>query len=73
MENVSVLVAIGVSREDRRETIGVADGMKEDLTSGERFVKGVIERGLRSVRFMVGDGCTVLVSTVVSMLQQSKY
>ena len=30
VENVSVLVAIGVNKEGRREVIGVAEGMKED-------------------------------------------
>ena len=30
VENVSVLVAIGVDSEGRREVIGVAEGMKED-------------------------------------------
>lgn len=36
VENVSVLVAIGVDRDGRREVIGVAEGMKEDSASWEQ-------------------------------------
>ena len=39
VENVSVLVAIGVNKEGRREVIGVAEGMKEDGDSWEQFVR----------------------------------
>ncbi len=33
VENVSILVAIGVDREGHREVIGVTEGMKEDSAS----------------------------------------
>ena len=41
VENVSVLVAIGVDSEGHREVIGVTEGMKEDGDSWEQlsFVK----------------------------------
>ena len=55
VENVSVLVAIGVDSEGHREVIGVAEGMKEDGDSWEQFVRGMIERGLKGVRLVVGD------------------
>ena len=38
VENVSVLVAIGINREGHREVIGVAEGMKEDSASWEQFL-----------------------------------
>ena len=38
--------------------------MKEDSASWEQFVRGMIERGLRGVRLVVGDRCAGLVSTV---------
>ena len=38
VENVSVLVAVGVDSEGHREVIGVAEGMKEDSASWEQFV-----------------------------------
>ena len=47
VENVSVLVAIGVDDTGHREVVGVAEGMKEDRASWEQFVRSLIERGLR--------------------------
>ena len=41
VENVSVLVAIGVNAEGHREVIGVAEGMKEDRDSWEQFVRSM--------------------------------
>ena len=73
VENVSVLVAIGVGRDGHREVIGVAEGMKEDSASWEQFVRGMIERGLKGVRLVVGDRCAGLVSTVSSMLPDARY
>ena len=72
VENVSVLVAIGVDSEGHREVIGVAEGMKEDGDSWEQFVRGMIERGLKGVRLVVGDRCAGLVSTVNSMLPKAR-
>ena len=72
VENVSVLVAIGVSTEGRREAIAVDEGMREDAASRERFFRSVIERGLRGVGLVVGDRCAGLVSTVNSMLPNAR-
>ena len=38
VENVSVLVAIGIGGDGHREVIGVAEGMKEDSASWEQCV-----------------------------------
>ena len=73
VENVSILIAIGVSKDGHREVIGVAEGMKEDSASWEQFVRSMIERGLKGVRLVVGDRCAGLVSTVGSMLPKAKY
>ena len=62
VENVSVLVAIGVT-----------EGMREDAASWEQFMRSMIERGLKGVRLVVGDRCAGLVSTVNSMLPRAKY
>lgn len=72
VENVSVLVAIGIDREGHREVIGVTESMKEDRASWEQFVRSMIERGLRGVGLVVGDRCAGLVSTVSSMLPNAK-
>ena len=73
VENVSVLVAIGINAEGHREVIGVTEGMREDSASWEQFLRGMIERGLKGVRLVVGDRCAGLVSTVDSMLPKARY
>lgn len=73
VENVSILVAIGVSKDGHREVIGVAEGMREDSASWEQFFRGMIERGLKGVRLVVGDRCAGLVATVDSMLPKARY
>ena len=37
MENVSVLVAIGINAEGHREVIGVTEGMREDSVVPEKL------------------------------------
>ena len=56
-ENVSILAAIGVSKDDHREVIGVAEGMREDSASREQSFRGMVERGLKGVRLVAGDRC----------------
>jgi len=73
VENVSVLVAIGVDAEGRREVIAVDEDMREDAASWEQFFRGMIERGLSGVRLVVGDRCAGLVATVNSMLPKARY
>ena len=73
VENVSLLVAIGVNKDGHRKAVGVAEGMREDSASWEQFFHGMIERGLKGVRLVVGDRCAGLVSTVDSMLPKARY
>ena len=73
VENVSILVAIGVDDTGHREVIGVAEGMKEDKSSWEQFIRSLIERGLKGVRLVVGDRCAGLVATVAGMLPDARY
>ena len=73
VENVSVLVAIGINADGHREVIAVDEGMREDSASWEQFFRGMIERGLSGVRLVVGDRCAGLVATVNSMLPKAKY
>ena len=60
VENVSVLVAIGINAEGHREVIGVTEGMREDRASWEQFFRGMVERGLKGIRIVVGDRCAGL-------------
>ncbi len=64
VENAGILVAIGVDPEGHREVIGVAGGMREDAAGWEQSVRGMIERGLKVVRLVVGDRCAGPVATV---------
>ena len=73
VENVSVLVAIGVDQDGHREIIAVDEGMREDRASWEQSVRSMIERGLRGVRLVVGDRCAGLISTVNSRLPGARY
>ena len=73
VENVSILVAIGIGSDGRREVIGVAEGMKEDATSWNSFVSSLISRGLTGVRLVTGDRCAGLVNTVSELLPQARY
>lgn len=73
IENVSVLVAIGVGSDGHREVIGVAEGMKEDAASWSSFVSSLISRGLAGVRMVTGDRCAGLVSTVGGLLPGARY
>ena len=73
VENVGILVAIGVSEDGHREVIGVAEGMREDSASREQFRRGMVERGLKGVRLVAGDRCAGPVSTVNSMPPKARY
>ena len=55
IQNVSVLVAIGVSQDGCREILGAAEGMKEDRESWRSFFVWLKARGLTGVRLIIGD------------------
>lgn len=68
VENVSILVAVGVGMDGRREVLSVAEGMKEDSESWREFIKGMLARGLKGVRLVTGDRCAGLVAAVNELL-----
>lgn len=55
VQNVSVLVAIGVSASGFREILGVAEGSREDSESWRQFLRYLRERGLERIRLVVSD------------------
>ena len=57
VQNVSVLVAVGVNDEGYREILGVAEGSREDKESWSSFLCYLKERGLKGVRLIVSDKC----------------
>ena len=73
VENVSILVAVGVGMDGRREVLSVAEGMKEDSESWGEFIKGMLARGLKGVRLVTGDRCAGLVAAVNELLPGARY
>ena len=73
VENVSILVAVGVGMDGRREVLSVAEGMKEDSESWREFIKGMLARGLKGVRLVTGDRCSGLVAAVNELLPGARY
>ena len=73
VENVSILVAVGVGMDGRREVLSVAEGMKEDSQSWREFIKGMLARGLKGVRLVTGDRCAGLVAAVNELLPGARY
>jgi len=64
VQNVSVLVAIGVGQDGYREILGVAEGGKEDKASWQAFLRHLKERGLKGVRLFISDKCLGLVEAL---------
>lgn len=73
VQNVGVLVAIGVNAEGHREIIGAAEGMKEDRESWRVFFIWLKERGLKGVCLIVGDKCSGMLETMPEVFYEAKY
>ena len=73
VENVSILVAVGVGMDGRRAVLSVAEGMKADSESWREFIKGMLARGLKGVRLVTGDRCAGLVAAVNELLPGARY
>ncbi len=64
IQNVSILVAIGVNHEGYREILGAAEGMKEDRESWKNFFFWLKERGLKGIRLIIGDKCLGMLESI---------
>lgn len=73
IENVAILVALGVNAAGNREIIGAAEGGKEDKESWMKFLRSLKERGLKGTRLMVGDKCLGLVEAIKEVFPETKY
>lgn len=73
IQNVSVLVAIGVDQKGYREILGAAEGMKEDYESWKTFLVWLKERGLKGVRLFIGDKNLGMLETVGEVFPDAKY
>lgn len=73
IQNVSVLVAIGVDQNGYREILGAAEGMKEDYESWKTFLFWLKERGLKGVRLFIGDKNLGMLETIGEVFPEAKY
>ena len=73
IQNVSILVAIGVNEDGCREIIGAAEGMKEDRESWRTFFVWIKERGLAGVRLIIGDKCLGMLESIPEVFPDAKY
>ena len=73
IQNVSVLVAIGVDQNGYREILGAAEGMKEDYESWKTFLLWLKERGLQGVRLFIGDKNLGMLETIGEVFPEAKY
>jgi transposase-like protein len=73
VENVAVLVAIGVGSDGYRQILGVCEGTKEDKESWRNFLRHLKERGLRGVRLVISDKCLGLVEAVGEFFPEAKW
>ena len=72
-ENISILVAIGVSSDGYREIIGAAEGLKEDLESWKSFFVWLKQRGLKDPRLIIGDKALGMVEAIGQVFPRAKY
>ncbi len=64
VQNVAVLVAIGVNADGFREMLGVLEGGKEDAAAWRTFVRHLKARGLSGVRLVTSDKCLGLLEAL---------
>ena len=72
-ENISVLVAIGVTSDGYREILGAAEGLKEDLESWKNFFVWLKSRGLSGVKLIIGDKAYGMVEAIGQVFPEAKY
>ena len=73
IENIAILVALGVNSAGNREIIGAAEGGKEDKESWLQFLRSLRERGLTGVRLMIGDKCLGLIEAIKEVFPNTEY
>lgn len=73
IQNVSILVAIGVNNDGSREILGATEGMKEDKESWRNFFIWLKERGLSGVRLIIGDKNLGMLETIPEVFPDALY
>ena len=73
VRNVSLLVAIGVTREGYREILGIIEGPKEDKSGWSGLLRHLVDRGLSGVQLIVSDACRGLMESVAEYLPDARW
>lgn len=73
VENVSVLIAIGVDAKGFREVLAVREGSKEDAESWRGFLRHMKERGLHGVELVVSDKSPGLLEVLADFFPEAKW
>ncbi len=73
VQNVSVLVAVGVNEDGYREILGVAEGSREDKESWSNFLRYLKERGLHGVRLIISDKALGLCEVIGNFFPEAKW
>lgn len=73
VQNVSVLVAVGVNQDGYREILGVAEGSREDKESWSNFLRYLKDRGLKGVRLIISDKCLGLYEIIGDFFPEAKW
>ncbi len=73
VQNVSVLVATGVSSKGYRKILGVVEGAKEDKAGWSSFLRHLKERGLSGVKLIISDACLGLVESIGEFYPEAKW
>lgn len=73
IQNVSILIAIGVGKDGCREIIGAAEGMKEGKESWRSFFVSMKGRGLCGVRLIIGDRNLGMFETIPEVFPDARY
>ena len=73
VQNVAVLVAVGVNEEGYREILGVAEGSREDKESWSNFLRYLKERGLKGVKLIISDKCLGLYEIIGDFFPEAKW
>ncbi|MCC5789322.1 MAG: IS256 family transposase [Opitutales bacterium] len=73
VENVSILVAIGVNEHGFREVIGASEGMSEDKESWKNLLTELYRRGVREIDLVISDKASGLVESLPEVYPASKW
>ena len=72
-ENVVILVAIVVNKDEYSEVLGADEGMKEDKAGWVSLFPWLHGRGLDGVKLVVGDKCQGMLEAMREVFPEVKY